>query len=154
MNAHLAADLAEIEGVYDAFVALVKTLDADALNWTPLPSDTNSISVLVTHTVGSTLSLVSRAAGETVSRDRDAEFRVKSDSKQLVDLIERSRAELKRKFGLLESVDVGTLRPWRRGGMTEDAQVSIAFLLEHAVSHAGEHKGHVELTAQLWKGRK
>ena len=153
MSAHLKASLDVIEELYDSMTDLVRGLDSETLNWTPNGIDaTNSIAAMVTHTVGSTNSWTARAVSEPIERDRDAEFKAQAGARQLVELIDRGRADLRRRFALLESIDLGsTIVVTRLGGAHAGStqEVSVGWCIEHALIHAGEHWGQIQLTRQL-----
>lgn len=153
MNAHLAASLAVLEELYDGMRDLVGGLDSDCLNWTPPIPETNSISALVTHTVGSVDNWLRRALGETVNRDRDAEFRARHDADELVAMIDHSRLETRERFSALDRADLSTLRHVRRLSTNREEDVSIAWCVEHALIHAGEHWGQIQLNRQLYAAR-
>ena len=150
MNAHLAASLAVLEELYDGMEDLVRGLDADCLNWTPPVPETNSISALVTHTAGSVDSWLSRALGETIKRDREAEFHVQCRADELVAMIDRSRSDTRQRFSLLDQNDLATLRHVRRLSTNREEDVSLAWCIEHALIHAGEHWGQIQLNRQLY----
>jgi uncharacterized damage-inducible protein DinB len=153
MKANLAADLAVLEEMYDSLTSFLAPLDDGCLNWAPLSANTNSIAALVSHTTGSTDGWLARAVGETIARDRDAEFHVQSTAADLIRLIAASRGETRRRFELLDRLDLGTVRQVRRLSRNEDVAVSIAWCVEHALIHAGEHWGQIQLTAQLFHAR-
>lgn len=150
MNAHLAASLAVLEELYDGMGDLVRALDADCLNWTPPIPETNSISAMVTHTVGSIESWLSRAMGETTKRDREAEFHARHTGDELATMIERSRSDARHRFVLLDQTDPATLRHVRRMSTNREEDVSVAWCVEHALIHAGEHWGQIQLNRQLY----
>lgn len=150
MNAHLAASLAVLEELYDGMGDLVRELDTECLNWTPPIPETNSISAMVTHTVGSIESWLSRAMGETIKRDREAEFHAQHRADELVAMIDRSRSDTRHRFALLDQTDLATLRHVRRMSTNREEDVSIAWCVEHALIHAGEHWGQIQLNRQLY----
>lgn len=154
MTGHLAASRLVLEELYDGLTALLPTLERAALEWAPLDDRTNSISGLVRHTVGSIDSWLARAVSETIERDRDAEFFYHGDVPDLLALVERSRSEVERRMALLEGLDPGEEIAVRRVmPRPHEARVSRAWCLEHAIIHAGEHWGQIQLTAQLYAAR-
>jgi uncharacterized damage-inducible protein DinB len=153
VKSSLAADLAVLEELLEDLTALIRPLDEACLNWTPLPSDTNSIAAMVVHTLGSTESWLARALGESLSRDREAEFRSRATAAELVDRIERTRADARRRFEQLDAVDPGTTRRTRRMSRNQDVDVTVAWCIEHALIHAGEHWGQIQLTRQIYAAR-
>lgn len=151
MSPYLEASLATLEELLESLARFVGPLDDSELNWTPLDEGTNSIAALVTHTVGSTVSLLARATGETPKRDRDAEFLARGAADELVGLIEGCREEARRRLAQLDSLDPTarvTIHRARTGG---DLEVTAAWCVEHALVHAGEHWGHIQLTSQLYR---
>jgi hypothetical protein len=86
--------------------------------------------------------------GESSNRDREAEFRVRGVElstlqQRLADSLAYARSALER----LSIEDLEQTRMAAHWGRT----VSVAFALLHCLTHAREHVGHIELTAQLWK---
>lgn len=150
MQPYLTANLAVLDELYDALVAFLRPLDDDCLNWSPLPEATNSIAALVTHLTGATTSWFARAVEESLKRDRDAEFHVRSSAAELIATVERGRAEARRLVALIDALDPATTRAVRRLSQGHDATVSIAWCVEHAIIHAGEHWGQIQLTQQLY----
>jgi uncharacterized damage-inducible protein DinB len=127
----------------------VAGLDAEALNWRPGP-DTNSLAVLVVHTLGAQHSCLTTALGDPIERDRDAEFRAVADSP--AELI----AEIDRIDGLVpglldqltaEDLESDRTRPNDRLGRSKPG---IWWVL-HAVEHNREHIGQMFLTRQMYE---
>jgi len=153
MTPHFEAGQAALDEQFDAMVALLAPLDADCLNWRPPVEDTNSIAAMVTHTCGAIDSWLARALVETIERNRDAEFAIRADAAGLVERVERCRAETRRRLEELSQIDPPTMRAVRRLSRGEDQQVTIAWCVEHAIVHAGEHWGQIQLTRQLFEAR-
>lgn len=149
MNPYLTASRAVLEELYDNLLSLIRTLGEDCLNWTPLTNETNSITNLTCHIVGSVDSWLARAVDEPFPRDRDAEFRTYSNMEELVTLIEQSRARTRDRFACLDTIDGSTLRSVRRHAAEAPAPLSAAWCVEHAIIHAGEHWGQIQLNRQL-----
>lgn len=128
---------------------VIDGLDSAALEAVPREGE-NSIAVLVTHTVGSELGWLHRAAGLPFERDRDAEFRARGSQEALRSLIadaERRVPELVR-----AAVEAGTLTA-QVGGERGARTVTVGYCVAHALSHGAEHVGHAELTRQLIQPR-
>jgi hypothetical protein len=153
MSAHVEADLAVLEEQIDAMAALLRPLAAECLNWTPAAPETNSIAAMVVHTCGSIDNWLARALVESIERDREAEFAARADAAALVARVERCRADTRRRLEALRAVDPATVRAVRRLSRGEDQQVSVAWCIEHAIIHAGEHWGQIQLTKQLFEAR-
>jgi hypothetical protein len=123
-------------------------LSIDELNAVPAGGDTNSIAVIATHALASTLSWLSLAMGAPPPpRDRDAEFRAIADegfASRADDMISRCMAVL----------DGGAWDPARVGTPNWSARLAseprtAAYALSHALAHLGEHVGHVHMTREL-----
>ena len=153
MTPHLEAVMAALDEQFDATVALLEPLDSDCLNWRPPAPETNSIAAMVTHTCGAIDSWLARALVETIERNRDAEFEVRADAAGLVGRVERCRADSRRRLEALSQIDPATMRAVRRLSRGEDQQVTVAWCVEHAIVHAGEHWGQIQLTRQLYDAR-
>ncbi len=154
MNPHLAASLAVLEELFENVLEFVRPLDPDCLNWTPPIPETNSIAALVTHTMGSIDYWLARAVGESIQRERDAEFRARHTADELIDLVERTRVETRRRFALLDGVDLSRTIKVRRLSVNHETEVTAGWCLEHALIHAGEHWGQIQLNRQLYEGRR
>lgn len=150
MSPHLTASLAVLDELLDSLVELVRPLDSEILNWTPPVPDTNSIAALVRHATESTNTWLSRAVNERIPRDRAAEFHARHSAAELVAMIEHTKSESHRRFDLLQGVDLGTVIQVRRHAATEDVGVTRAWCIEHALIHAGEHWGQIQLNRQLY----
>jgi uncharacterized damage-inducible protein DinB len=153
MTPHLEAVMAALDEQFDATVGQLEPLDPDCLNWRPSAPETNSIAAMVTHTCGAIDSWLARALVETIERNRDAEFEVRADAAGLVARVERCRAETRRRLEALSQIDPATMRAVRRLSRGEDQHVTIAWCVEHAIVHAGEHWGQIQLTKQLHAAR-
>ena len=143
MDALAKEVLDEFGRLHDRMRAAVRDLDEDALGRSPADGE-NSIAVLVTHTLGSELGWLHRAAGRPFKRDRDAEFRAKASSASLrasIDATERQVTDL------IEATDAAGLATIRKMG--DGADATAAFCVSHALAHTAEHVGHAELTRNL-----
>jgi len=149
LSAHLEAARAVYDELCDGLSGLLPSLDEASLNWAPLGDETNSIAAMVRHVAGSMDAWLGRAVGETVARDREAEFSYRGTAADLLALLERSRAETRRRFERLATRDLTETVRYRRLGATQESELSRAWCVEHALIHAGEHWGQIQLTAQL-----
>lgn len=124
-------------------------LSPEALNWTPGP-ETNSITVLVTHSLGAEESLLSTVVGRAVSRDRDAEFRVQgADAAALARRVDEVGA---RTAALLDAVTAADLAETRQPANDRlNRRFPGIWWLLHAVEHNREHIGQAMLTRQLYE---
>jgi uncharacterized damage-inducible protein DinB len=139
----------------------VDGLPGEALDWKPAGAGTNSIAVLVTHVLHSTRSWLSVAVGAPLpDRDRESEFRVKSDdpaaladfmhdfSRQIMALLDNAGDADWSATRKTHARQASTARP---GDTSEQVPASWAVL--HAIEHLREHIAHVGLTRQLWEAR-
>lgn len=134
--------------VHDKLRDVVGGLDDEALNWSP-GAETNSIAVLVTHTLGSELDTLHRVRAIEANRDRDAEFTVTGATQaELLVALDRGDARLAEHAAAITEDDLAAMRK----GTGSVEQPGLYWLLFN-YGHAREHFGHVELTAQLWKSR-
>jgi len=145
----------------DDLKAAVDGLPGEALDWKPAGTDTHSIAVLVTHVLHSTRSWLSVALGAPLpDRDRDSEFRVKSDDPAaLADFMHDFSRQIMALLDGAGEVDWAATRQTHarsastaRPGDTPE-QVPASWAVLHAIEHLREHIAHVGLTRQLWEAR-
>ena len=139
-----------LERLQTVHAEIQKTIDGlppEALDWTPGP-ETNSLSVLAVHVAGAERYWIGDVVGRDPSgRDRPAEFRVRgldaaTLTARLAEALSHSRTVVE---GLTLS-EMETERISPRDGRS----VTVAWALFHALRHAAEHMGHMQLTRQLW----
>jgi len=134
-----------LDVMYGHLLDLLSSIDEPSLNWTPGIPETNSIAILVAHTVGATARWLSNAAGNPRVGDRPAEFRTRATPAQAVALVQQARADASTWLATVEGLDPATPRPM----LGENEQTTVAWCVEHALSHAHEHWGQIQLTLQL-----
>jgi len=125
----------------------IADLSVEELNAAPAGGETNPIAVIVTHALGSTRSWLSLAVGAPPPpRDRDAEFRAVADEGFAAwtdDTI----------ASILRVLDGAAWDPSREGTPTWTSRPSeprtAAYAAAHALSHLGEHVGHLHMTRDL-----
>jgi uncharacterized damage-inducible protein DinB len=150
MSAFVTASQAVLEELYDDLTALVEPLDEGCLNWAPAGAESNSIAGLTRHIVGSTNSWLARALAESFPRDREAEFVARHTAAELVALVAASRQLAGEQFARLATVDPGLTRQVRRLSTNREMAVTVAWCVQHALIHAGEHWGQIQLNRQLY----
>ena len=134
--------------VHDQLREEVRGLDAAALNWTPA-LETNSVAVLVVHTLGSEAEVLRTVAAVPSERDRDAEFRTGASADQeLLARLDEADALLQELGGRITAADLAAARPRR----DMPPQTGLYWLLSN-YGHAREHLAHVQLTKQLYAAR-
>jgi hypothetical protein len=131
--------------MYERLQLLLSTLDEAALNWSPGLPETNSIAVLVAHTVGATARWLSNAAGDPRLGDRPAEFRTRATPADAIALIEKARADARTWLTIIARINPEEQRPV----LGEETSTTVAWCVEHALTHAHEHWGQIQLTHQL-----
>jgi hypothetical protein len=128
---------------------VVDGLDATALNWRP-GEDTNSIAVLCAHILGSEDFLSATAVGDTIPRDREAEFAVEAtDAPALARQVDAVEARVLERIARLTADDLAVQRAPANDPRGRRAPGSWWIL--HAVEHCREHIGQALLTRQLYE---
>jgi uncharacterized protein DUF664 len=137
---------------FDRLMETLAGLDDQAVNWKPPVPGTNSILVLVTHALASAEEhVVGKAAGQTVVRNRDAEFVVAGGSGHLAGRAAEVRRRLDDALTSLE----GRLDEERDAPVDTwpSTRATVRDRLIHSVSHTAEHVGHAQLTRDLYVKR-
>lgn len=123
----------------------VRGCSPEELNWKPAP-ETNSIAVLVVHTLGSEAEVLRVSANVPGERDRPAEFRVTGlDANQLLKEIDEADSYLEAMAPRITTDGLFAMRP--RGD--RPAQTSLHWLVTN-YGHAREHLAHIQLTRQFY----
>lgn len=150
MHAELDHYLLFLEAQHQKIGQLLAGLPAAALNWRPLAEggeSTNSIAVLVTHTLGAERYWLGEIfGGRPIARNREAEFVVTVDDPAA---LPRALAEADRfARAALTETPPGRLEEIMpaRGEMVTGRWAAL-----HALEHTALHLGHLQLTAQLWQ---
>jgi uncharacterized damage-inducible protein DinB len=152
MNAEAASYLERIEDLRSQVRALLAEHPPEALNWRPVEGEgdhaMNSPAVLATHIAGAERFWIGEVVGgRPPTRDRDAEFRVRTDSAvELDDLLERTGGETREILAALTAADLEGQRQAR--GRT----VPVRWCILHVIDHTALHLGHLQITYQLWTG--
>jgi hypothetical protein len=126
----------------------VADLSVDELNARPAGGNTNSVAVIVTHSLGATMSWLSLALGLPLPpRDRDAEFRTIADE----GFVAWTNQTVAHCLALLDGATwdpalVGT-PDWNPRLASEPR--TAPYSLGHALAHLGEHVGHLHMTREL-----
>jgi hypothetical protein len=150
----MAAD-ATVEGVrevleesLDEIRRGVADLSVAELNARPAGGDTNSVAVIVTHALGSTISWLSLGLDKPLpSRDRAAEFRTIADE----GFVAWTEAAIERCLAVLDNA---TWDPTHTGTPNWNPHLAAeprtaAYAVPHALAHLGEHVGHLHMTREL-----
>jgi uncharacterized damage-inducible protein DinB len=139
-----------IERLRELRAQILKTLDgsnADALNWRPTPSESNSLFALATHSLGAERRWLHEVVGlRKIERDRAAEFRARGDDVAALRITYEAVArESEKILARLTEADMETLR-----GDPPKAY-TVRWCILHVVEHYCEHLGQMYLTRQLWE---
>lgn len=134
--------------VHDSLVEVIESLAADGLNWEPY-GGTNSIAILVAHTLGNHLETLRTVRGIPTARNRDAEFQIDAATRaDLLALVAEARdvmADLAPQI-TPEQLEKMTVRPSRS---KTTPQTGMRHLM-HSLAHAREHLGQIWVTRDLW----
>jgi DinB superfamily len=134
----------------DEFVQLAASIDQDGLHWHPPAESTNSIAVLVVHTLGNMEeNILEVLLHQPVGRDRDAEFidgDFDAEDLQAKWAELRARLETALSQATIEELDIVRSHS-RRGTMTGRG------VLISAAQHCAQHYGQAELTRDLYGAR-
>ena len=143
-----------IEDLRNQISKLVSDLPAQALNWCPIQGKedhvTNSIAVLVYHTVGAEHFWIGEMVGGLPeTRNRDAEFKkIVEGADEILRVIDKTSQETRGVFSRLLETDLNGSR------VVKGRKVDVRWCLLHVVDHTSLHLGHMQLTYQLWSGGK
>jgi uncharacterized damage-inducible protein DinB len=119
-------------------------LTDDQLNWKPSAKDTNSIGILMSHIMGIEIfSVAERVGGQSVNRDRSAEFANRATRDALV----QRRVEVEKR--VRETFDTLTTADLDRAIRTPNGETPVVKFLINSVSHVSDHMGQVILTRKL-----
>jgi uncharacterized damage-inducible protein DinB len=148
--------LAEAQALWEQFAQVNNEifkwsdgLTDDQLNWKPSGRDTNSIGILMSHIMGIEIfSVAERVGGQSVNRDRSAEFADRATRDALV----QRRAEVEKL--LRETFDKLTTADLQRTIRTPNGEVPVGKFLLNSLSHVSDHMGQVILTRKLLDGQK
>lgn len=127
----------------------INGVDDGALRWILAP-ETNPVSVLVVHMLGSEAEVWRLATGVSVVRDRDAEFVPQEVTTQhLLAKLDAADALLADLAPRLGPADLKMIRE----RPARSPHTALHWLVTN-YGHAREHLGHVDLTLQLYKAQK
>lgn len=138
-----------LQDCHNSILQAIEGLPSEALDWVP-GAEMNSISVLVFHLTGAERYWIGDvAAQESSDRDRDAEFKVQGADvdvlkKRLADILDYARNALDKMS--LQDLEASRVSPNHR-----EREFTVGWALLHALEHATEHKGQIQLTRQLWE---
>ncbi|MFN8473479.1 MAG: DUF664 domain-containing protein [Anaerolineae bacterium] len=140
-----------VERLSNSILAELEAVAPEALNWCPPFPDSNSMYVLAIHTAAAAeWWIVSCAASQPVQRDRSAEFQSQGDLASVKAWYADKLAAVRQAAATVSDADLSVMRSYTRlTGRSETNTVAYCFL--HAIEHAAEHLGHIQITRQLWE---
>lgn len=145
MEPIVAESVLAYKRVHEAMRQAVRGLDTEQLNWRPAP-ETNSVAVLVVHTLGSEREIIHVVADEPYTRDRAAEFTVVvDDDETLLTALDEADALLDELGPKITPADLIA----ERGRRHNAPETGLHWLVSNT-GHAREHQGHLELTKQFY----
>ncbi len=150
---------AEVQGYLTEFGILkeqireaIQNLNDEAVNWCPLPKDTNSIYAMLYHLVGSEEYWVRQViGGESIDRDRETEFRASGHLSEIINRWKKIGSISENILSNLSSSQLGESRTVTP--TTGVVSYTVRWCILHIISHYATHLGHIQLTQQLWEQR-
>lgn len=126
----------------------IQDLPPEAFDWSP-GLEMNTLGVLVVHTAGSTRYWIGDIAGrDSSNRVRATEFETAGqDAARLIALLDEVQGHCQAVVARLTHDD---LIAQHETGFSNLPTVSGMWGLTHALEHAAQHVGHIQITRQLW----
>ena len=150
MEAEVQGYLDELKIIKTQIRGAVRGLSEEAINWQPLPKDTNSIYAILTHLLGADDNWVKRVINrQSINRDREAEFRALGNLKDIMNRFEKVSKENENILSKLGSSQLGETRTIQI--QQDERTVNVRWCILHVISHYALHLGHIQLTRQLWE---
>jgi uncharacterized damage-inducible protein DinB len=137
--------LNNLQELHDDVAKTIEGLPFEALDWSP-KEGVNSITALIIHLTGSQRFLFGEViGGQDIHRDRDAEFRAKGLSPE--ELTQRLNDNIAYLTGELEKLTLADLDAKR---MFRTREVTVGWVLGHALKHTATHLGHIQVMRDMW----
>jgi len=146
MHTFYADYLNNLDELHTDIEKSLEELSPEALDWSP-KEGVNSITVLIVHLTGSQRFLFGEVIGGVdIHRDRDAEFRAKGLTPE--ELTKRLQDNIAYITGELEKLTLGDLE---RKCMFRTREVTVGWVLGHALKHTATHLGHIQVMKDMWE---
>jgi len=149
MSSEIQECLRVLEEIKDEVREIIKNIDNEGLNWTPLSAEqTNSIFSLVVHLCGSERQMIHHTIGQLkIERDRESEFRARGESVSELETLLKDTSETS--LEILESLTADQLGELRDTGLWGEITVRRAILRQ--IHHQALHLGQIQITRQLYE---
>ena len=149
MNPEIKVYLDTMDGLRKAMRQLVEGVDAQGLNWNPLPGEANSLYAIVAHMCASEPALIHRRiTGQPMEGGHQDAFAARGDDPQelfsLLDQVEKTIHSLMEGLtaeDMDRAIDPGGGRPSR----------TLREWINTHLRHQALHLGHMEITKQLYE---
>ena len=149
MTAEIEAALNSMDGMRRSFRRSLEGVDAQELNWNPLPGDANSLYAIVSHLCASETTMIhQRIGGQTVEAEGHAAFAAQGDDPQgLLNRLDELGSTTRR---LLEGLTAEEMDRSIDPGGGRPARTAREWLHLH-LRHMALHLGHIEITKQFYE---
>ena len=145
MQTFYADCLNNLQELHNDVVKALEGLPAEALDWSP-KAGVNSITALVVHMTGAERFLFGEIiGGQSLNRNRDAEFLTKNMT--LETLMQRLADNRPYIAGVLEPL---TLVDLEGKCILRSRQVTVGWVIGHALKHTATHLGHIQVMRDMW----
>jgi uncharacterized damage-inducible protein DinB len=146
MQTFYADYLNNLQELHNDIEKALNSLLPEALDWSP-KAGINSITALVVHLTGSQRFLFAEVIkGQDIHRDRDAEFLAKGLTPDK--LTQRLKDSMTFIAGVVESLTLDDLATTR---IMRGREVTVGWVLGHALKHTATHLGHVQMMHDMWQ---
>ncbi len=148
MDPHVQPFIQMHDQLHDDIYAAIAPLSDREVNWAH-PSLSNTIGILLRHAAGSErMWILQVVGGQTIQRDRKAEFGREALSKDaLVAELRRAQAETRAVLERLTAADLTRTVEVKWRGTPQTFQVAWAVL--HALEHTSYHLGQIQLFKKM-----
>ena len=146
MQTFYADCLNNLQELHEDVKKALEGISPEALDWSP-KDGVNSITALIVHLTGSQRFLFGEVLdGQNIHRDRDAEFRAKGLTPDM--LKQRLDDNLNYIADILERLTLTDLDAKR---MFRSREVTVGWVIGHALKHTATHLGHIQVMYDLWE---
>ena len=144
-----------IERIVQDILEQLDGLSDETLNAVPPLPNANTLLATATHVVGmGEFWILALVGGQTIARDRDAEFRAKGNGNELR---ERFKVWVSHCRPVLMNISEHTLdeiveppASFRLTGGFASTQLTKRECLFHVIEHSATHLGQIQITRQIW----